>query len=156
MWGLCVNTEMPSKFNDISRQYRFSSPDVWTTFGLLKWKPFLTTTGAIYAWFMNFLLEYLFVRINCHGTSTERDLKRLHQTATLQLQMARVFLPRFSTQFVLFIFLHDLKLTRCWAAVTRVDMKCVIYHFNKCFFIRRRGAGWENRRDEEGWRFCIH
>lgn len=51
------------------------------------------------------------VRINCHGTSTERDLKRLHQTATLQLQMthlARVFLPRFCTQFVLFIFLHEI------------------------------------------------
>lgn len=70
--------------------------------------------------------------------------------------LARVFLPRFSTQFVLFIFLHDLKLTRCWAAVTRVDMKCVIYHFNKCFFIRRRWAGCENWRDKEGWRFCIH
>lgn len=38
----------------------------------------------------------------------------------------------------------DATLSFCFGAETRVDMKCVIYHFNKCFFIRE-GWAWDRK-----------
>lgn len=68
--------------------------------------------------------------------------------ASLQLQMmliCRLLRPPPRHAFARNLFYsnsYDWKLTRRWrvSAETRVDMKCVIYHFNKCFFIRVGGT----------------